>query len=83
MSAEMVDNIIEFIKDEYVEDEDMEITGTTQLISGGLVDSFSLVSLKMFLEEEYSISISESEATTEAFDSVDSIVRLVQSKQGK
>ena len=82
MSAEMVETILEFIKDEYVDDEDLELTSTTQLISSGLVDSFSLVSLKMFLEEEYQIAISESEATTEAFDTVDSIVKIVTSKQG-
>ena len=82
MSAEMMDTIIEFIKDEYVEDEDMEITSTTQLISSGLVDSFSMVSLKMFLEEEFGVALSDAEATTEAFDTVDSIMGLVKGKQG-
>ena len=81
MSAEMVETIIEFIRDEYVDDEEMELDENTPLISSGLIDSFSMVSLKMFLEEEYGVEIPESEATTEAFDTVASIIELVKSKQ--
>ena len=80
MSEEMREKIIEFIRDEYVEDESMEITDETPLISSGLVDSFSMVSMKMFLEEEYEIQMSDEEASTEAFDTVKSIMALIQKK---
>ncbi len=78
MSDEIRDQIIEFVIDEYVEDEDMEIKEDTPLISSGLVDSFSMVSLKMFIEEEYDLKMTDEEATTEAFDTVASIVKLVE-----
>ena len=80
MSEEMRDKIIEYIRDEYVEEEDTEVGEDTPLITSGLVDSFSMVSLKMFLEDEYEIQIPDEEATTEAFDSVKSIMALVQGK---
>ena len=80
MSDEMRDKIIEYIRDEYLDDEDMELTGETPLISSGIVDSFSMVSLKMYLEEEYSIKMTDEEASTEAFDSVGSILALVKKK---
>jgi len=48
------------------------------LISAGIVDSFSMVSLKTFLERKYKISIPDDRATPEAFDSVNKIVKLVQ-----
>ncbi len=69
--------VLEYIIDEYWEDEDDEITYDTPLISGGIVDSFSMVSLKRFLEVRYKISIPDDKATPEAFDSVDKIVNLV------
>ena len=75
---EMKDIILEYVIEEYVEDEDEEVTYDTPLISGGIVDSFSMVSLKRFLENKYSISIPDEEATPEAFDSVNKIVDLVQ-----
>jgi len=83
MNEEMRDKIIEFIVDEYVEDDSMEVTAETKLISSGLVDSFSMQSLKMFLEEEYGITLSDEEATTEAFDTVSSIVTVVEAAQAR
>jgi len=80
MSEDMRDQIIEFIVDEYVEDDSMVIEDETPLISSGLVDSFSMVSLKMFLEEEYQIQMTDEEASTEAFDNVKRIMTLVQKK---
>jgi acyl carrier protein len=79
---EMREQITEFIYDEYVEDESMEIKDDTPLISSGLVDSFSMVSLKMFLEEEYSVQMTDEEASTEAFDTVNNIIELMKKKLG-
>ena len=80
MSEEMRDKIIEYVRDEYVEDESMEVNVDTPLISSGIVDSFSMVSLKMYLEEEYSIKMTDDEASTQAFDSVGRIMVLVKKK---
>ena len=78
MSDEMKNMIIEYVKKEYLdEDSDQEITATTRLISGGIVDSFSMVSLKMFLEKKFQIKIPDEKATPEAFDSVNNIITLL------
>lgn len=74
---DMKDVVLEYVIEEYVEDEDDEVTYDTPLISGGIVDSFSMVSLKRFLENKYKISIPDDEASPEAFDTVNSIVDLV------
>lgn len=73
----MKDLVLEYVINEYQEDEDDEITYDTPLISSGFVDSFSMVSLKVFLEKKFNISIPDDEATPEAFDSVNKIVDLV------
>jgi len=70
--------ILQYVTEEYLEDEDEELTPDTPLISGGIVDSFSMVSLKRFLENKYSISIPDEQATPEAFDTVTKIAQLVQ-----
>jgi acyl carrier protein len=75
---EMKKVVLDYVKREYLEeDDDREIDESTPLISGGIVDSFSMVSLKRFLEKKYSIQISDADATPEAFDSVNKIVDLV------
>ena len=73
---EMKEIVRNYVIEEYVED-DSEINYDTPLISGGIVDSFSMVSLKRFLENKYKISIPDDDATPEAFDSVNKIVDLV------
>ena len=79
MSEDLKKMLIDFVKREYLdEDSDQEITETTKLISGGIVDSFSLVSLKMFLEKKFQIKIPDEKATPEAFDSVNNIIALLQ-----
>ena len=68
----------DYVVREYLEEgDDREVTETTPLISGGIVDSFSMVSLKRFLEKKYNIQIPDADATPDAFDSVQSIVALV------
>jgi len=74
---DMKDLVLNYVINEYQEDEDDVITYDTPLISSGFVDSFSMVSLKVFLEKKFNISIPDDEATPEAFDSVDKIVDLV------
>ena len=75
---ETKDVILEYVKNEYLEDgDDREVTYDTPLISGGIVDSFSMVSLKVFLETKYNLSIPDAKATPEAFDSVNNIVTLL------
>ncbi len=75
---EMKKAILDYVRREYIEDgDDREVNETTPLISGGIVDSFSMVSLKRFLEKKYAIQIPDAEASPEAFDTVDKIVVLV------
>lgn len=79
---EMTEAVLEYVVDEYVEeDDDLEIDPDTPLITSGIVDSFSMVSLKAFLEKTYSITLPDAEATPEAFNTVSSIVALVKKHQ--
>jgi acyl carrier protein len=70
------DVILNYVIAEYAEEDD-KVTYETPLITGGLVDSFSMVSLKRFLEMKYKISIPDEDASPEAFDSVNKIADLV------
>ncbi|MEN8122390.1 MAG: hypothetical protein ABFS35_18745 [Bacteroidota bacterium] len=69
--------ILEYVIEEYLEDEDEELSFDSPLISGGIVDSFSMVSLKRFLETRYKINLPDDRATPEAFNTVDKIAELV------
>jgi len=72
--------ILEYIKNEYIDEDEadeVQLDEHTPLISSGIVDSFSMVSLKRFLEKKYQIAIPDEEASPEAFNTVTSIIELV------
>ena len=78
MAEDVRKMIIDYVKKEYLdEDTDQQITEETKLITSGIVDSFSMVSLKMFLEKKFQIKIPDDKATPEAFDSVNNIIHLL------
>jgi len=75
---EMERTVLEYVVKEYLEeDDDREVTVDTPLISGGIVDSFSMVSLTRFLEKKYLIQIPDADASADAFDTVTSICAVV------
>ena len=78
MNEDIKKLIIDYVKKEYLEeDSTQEVNENTKLISGGIVDSFSMVSLKMFLEKKFQVKIPDEKATPEAFDSVNNIINLL------
>jgi acyl carrier protein len=76
--------ILDYVTKEYLDEtDDRELTAETRLITGGIVDSFSMVSLKRFLERKYAIQIPDTEASPAAFDTVNGIADLVTRIQGR
>jgi acyl carrier protein len=66
-----------FIRMELSKDKQQDIAQDTPFISSGLVDSFSLIRLLVFIEDEFGIVIPDEAATAEAMDSVSLILELM------
>ena len=73
----MEQKLINFIVNEYLDDPDMEIDANTKLISSGLIDSFSLVSLQSFIEKEFGKKIPAPRITAESFDTVKQMIDII------
>jgi acyl carrier protein/D-alanine--poly(phosphoribitol) ligase subunit 2 len=76
----MKEMILDYVRNEYLDEEDeddIDLDENTPLISSGIVDSFSMVSLKTFLEKKFDIKLPDADATPEAFDTVASIMQIV------
>jgi len=71
-----------FILQEFLPGEDPEeLTLSTPLITGGILDSISTLKLVVFLEEHFGISIEAFEAGVEHLDSIAQIASLVAAKE--
>lgn len=60
-----------------------ELTDTTPLISGGILDSLATVRLVAMLEERYRVEIEAHEASITHFNTVSEIASLVAEKLAK
>jgi acyl carrier protein len=77
METIMEEKLLEFIKDEFLDEPGMEIDENTRLISSGMIDSFSLVSLQAFIEKEFGKRIPAPRITAQAFDTVRQMVEII------
>ena len=59
-----------------------DIDGSTQLFSSGIVDSFSLVSIITFVEQESGNQVSPEDVNLDNLDSIDRIVSFVDTLKG-
>lgn len=73
----MEEKLLEFIRNEFLDDPDTEITSDTKLISGGLIDSFSLVSLQTFIQSEFGKNIPAPKITADSFDTVKQMIEVI------
>jgi D-alanine--poly(phosphoribitol) ligase subunit 2 len=74
----MQEKLLEFIRDEFLDDPDTEIDEHTKLISSGIIDSFSLVSLQSYIEREFGKKIPAPRITAQSFDTVKQMMEIIQ-----
>jgi acyl carrier protein len=72
------ENLRDFLVEELALDGE-EITADTLLFSSGLVDSFALVTLMTYIENEGGVTIAPTDVKLENFDSISRILAYLES----
>jgi len=79
--SHITDTVHEFILSEFLPGEDpANLTVTTPLITGAILDSLATIKLVAFLEERFKITIQAHEADADHMDTLTDITKLVTSK---
>lgn len=65
----------------FLGDDPATLASSTSLLEAGVMDSTGVLELVGFLEEQYDIRIADEDLTPENLDSIDAIVRFVESKR--
>lgn len=79
--TEMISTLKNFIADEILKQPGRAIAADEALISGGLIDSFSLMDLALFVEDTFDVRIEDTELNAETFDTLEALAALIQSRQ--
>ncbi|MBW8010928.1 MAG: acyl carrier protein [Chloroflexi bacterium] len=81
MTTEIINGLTTFITTQIIKRPDKELALDTPLISGGLIDSFSLVDLALFIEDTFGVQVDDTELNAETFDTLSELVNLIKSRQ--
>ena len=66
-----------YIAADILKDPGRTLGGDEALISSGLIDSFSLVDLALFIEDQFGVQLDDSELTSTVFDNLDQLAALL------
>lgn len=71
------EKIRKYIAKELIRNESYQIEDTEGIVTGGLMDSFSLAELAVYCEDEFNVYIPDPDLTVEKMDTLDQIVARV------
>jgi len=78
--SDMVSQLEQFVAVKVLKQPDRRIGADEALISGGLIDSFSLMDLALFVEDTFGARIEDTELNAQTFDSLNQLATLIQSR---
>ena len=81
MSEEKIAILAKHIAAEFLRQPDRVIDPNEALLSTGLIDSFHLVDLGLFVEDTFGVRIDDSELNASTFDTLIQLVALIESRQ--
>lgn len=80
MKDEIIQKTGAYIASNVLKQPNRVIKADQSLISSGLIDSFSLVDLALFVEDTFNVHLDDSELNKEVFDTLDQLAELVASR---
>ena len=80
MKSEIDMKLSNYIATEILKQANRIIDPRAALISSGLIDSFSLIDLALYVEDEFGVHIDDTELNASTFDTIDQLSDLIQNR---
>ncbi len=81
MSETIHSTLEQYIATRILKQPNRRISPDEALISSGLIDSFNLMDLVLFVEDTYGVRIEDTELNADTFDSLDQLSALIESRR--
>lgn len=81
MNEAVISTLEQYIVTKVLKQPNRKISPDEALISSGLIDSFSLMDLALFVEDTYGVRIEDTELNADTFDSLNQLAALIESRQ--
>ncbi len=81
MTDQIVPQLQRFIATQILKQPTRELATDEPLISSGLIDSFSLMDLALYVEDSFGVRIEDTELNADTFDSISQLAALIESRR--
>jgi len=81
MTENITTTLTKFIAEKILKQKNKVIQPDEALISSGLIDSFSLMDLALFVEDTFNVRIQDTELNAQTFDNLNQLAELISSRQ--
>ena len=81
MTDEILPNLERFIATHILKQPNRTIAAEEALISSGLIDSFSLMDLALYVEDTFGVRIEDTELNADTFDTLNQLSALIASRK--
>ena len=81
MNSEIIKKTAHYFQEEIIQQSDHQIDPDEPLISSGLIDSFSLVDVALFIEDTFNVVLENTELDGRTFDTLTELAELIQKRQ--
>ena len=79
--SETITKLSEFISETILKQPNRAVDPSEPLISSGLIDSFSLMDLALFVEDSFGVRIEDTELNADTFDNLTQLTALIESRK--
>ena len=79
--SETLTKLSEFISGTILKQPNRTVDPSEPLISSGLIDSFSLMDLALFVEDTFGVRIEDTELNANTFDNLSQLGELIESRK--
>ena len=81
MTTEIITPIAKFIAEKILKQPNKVISPDESIISSGLIDSFSLMDLALFIEDTFGVRVEDTELNADTFDNLNQLAALISSRK--
>lgn len=81
MTDQVLSNVEKYIATQILKQPNRKIAADEPLLSSGLIDSFSLMDLALFVEDTFGVRIEDTELNANTFDNLTQLAALIESRK--
>lgn len=81
MTDTTIPQLEKYIATQILKQPSRKIAADEKLISSGLIDSFSLMDLALFVEDTFGVRVEDTELNAQTFDNLSQLASLIESRR--